>query len=227
MRKYELAGTKEKALSNLSALIDEVQDFLAKTDKEQNPLRAGLLTKSLSAIYRFTSPKDPYVKLTNRFTEDFHRSRHPIGKKNSLNEIFGVVIALYEEIEAGHMDSIVELSRAETFTNMSDIASELLENNYKDAAAVIIGSTLEIHLKNLCKKADISLSYDNGKPKGPSKLNDELKHENIINSINHKQITAWIAIRNAAAHGSYNAYNIEDIKSMNTDVLRFINEFSA
>ena len=94
------------------------------------------------------------------------------------------------------------------------MARYLVNEGFKDPAAVLIGSTLEAHLIELCKKLSIEVEKVNSKGetiiKSASVINSDLKNAEAYSSAIQKQIIAWQGIRNFAAHGDYNQYSIEE-----------------
>jgi len=71
---------------------------------------------------------------------------------------------------------------------------------------VMTGSVLEERLRQLCGKAGIETTYlKDGvqRPKKADLLNSELAKQSVYKAIDQKQVTAWLAIRNDAAHGHY------------------------
>ncbi|WBL23837.1 HEPN domain-containing protein [Zunongwangia sp. HRR-M8] len=109
------------------------------------------------------------------------------------------------------------------------MAEHLLEENYKDPAAVMIGSVLEEHLKQLCQKESIEtfiIKNDKKIPKKADRLNSELASNNCYNKLDQKSITSWLDLRNKAAHGHYSEYSIEQVNLMYQGVLNFISRNS-
>ena len=108
------------------------------------------------------------------------------------------------------------------------MASYLLSEGYKDAAAVIIGSTLESHLRQLCSCQKPPIAVENVDAKGkriPIKadtLNADLKKNNVYGLLDQKNITAWLEIRNNAAHGHYTSYTKEQVELILLGVRDFI-----
>jgi hypothetical protein len=106
------------------------------------------------------------------------------------------------------------------------MAEHLLQEGYKDPSAVLIGSTLEVHLRELCIANEISLEILNNKeklvPKKTDVMNADLAKSNVYTGSYQKQITAWLGIRNSAAHGKYDEYSTEEIKLMLQGVRQFI-----
>jgi hypothetical protein len=60
------------------------------------------------------------------------------------------------------------------FADFLDMAQHLLDNGYKDAAAVIAGSSLESHLRHLCSKHGVDADTPDGKHKKADRINAEL-----------------------------------------------------
>jgi hypothetical protein len=91
-----------------------------------------------------------------------------------VDNLLGIVVALRRDVEAGYTSSLVELVHADVFADFLDMASELQHAGYKDAAAVIAGSTLEEHLRKLAVKAPLPITGSNGEPLTASRLNADL-----------------------------------------------------
>ena len=56
---------------------------------------------------------------------------------------------LYKNLNADYLKFMAELIHGEIFSDYLDMAEYLLEEHYKDDAAVIAGSTLEEYLRKL------------------------------------------------------------------------------
>jgi len=188
-------------------------------------IESKLTTKSTALISRITGNRSEYYKdVQYAFSK---RSHHNAGK---LRYIIGILVALKEDLENNFLISHSELIRADVFSDYIDMAKHLLDEGYKDASAVIIGSTLENHIINLCIKNNIEITFENQgkiKPKNANRLNANLKKENAYNEARKKQIDAWQEIRNKSAHGEYDEYNKNEIKLMLQGVRDFIINFPA
>jgi hypothetical protein len=103
------------------------------------------------------------------------------------------------------------------------MADHLLEQGYKDPSAVIIGSVLEEHLRKLCEKVGIPVAQSNGTPKKADALNSELAGASVYSKLDLKNVTAWLDLRNKAAHGRYGEYTKEQVELM----LQSIRDFST
>ncbi len=68
-----------------------------------------------------------------------------------------------------------------------------------------------------------SIDYD-GKTK-TDQLNIQLRKAEVYNESMRKQVTAWIAKRNHAAHGEWDEYNHADVSDLINGIERFIGEY--
>jgi hypothetical protein len=125
----------------------------------------------------------------------------------------GALAASKSEYELGYLQSLEQLVHAETFAGFLEMADYLQQQGYKDAAAVIPGSVLEQHLRELCLQNGID-TYSNGKPKKSDLLNAELAAKMVFNKLEQKNVTSWLGLRNASAHGEYGNYSDQQVRFM-------------
>jgi hypothetical protein len=146
--------------------------------------------------------------------------------KDSLQCASAVLRALERDMREGKLIRFVELVHAEVFSDYLEMASYLLKEHYKDPAAVIAGSTLEAQLRNLCRKAGLPTEIQ-GSPKRASQLNSSLAAGKIYGSVEEANVTAWIRLRNKAAHGNYAEYTDQHVKGMIDGIRDFISRNPA
>jgi hypothetical protein len=96
------------------------------------------------------------------------------------------------------------------FSDFLEMAEYLLDQGYKGPSAVIGGSVLEEDLRKLCDRFGISI-LQNQKPKKADTLNGELANAGICSKLDQKSVTAWLDLRNKAAHGKYTEYTEEQV----------------
>ena len=147
-------------------------------------------------------------------------------KKGNLTTNVGIAKALLLDIENGYLETLEELAHGNIFSDFLEMADYLVGKEYKDAAAVMAGSTLEVHLKNLCTKHGIATT-SNGRPKKAGSMNEELKKAGVYTKLNQKQVTAWLDLRNHAAHGKYEEYTKEQVQLLVGGVRDFIIRYPA
>lgn len=137
----------------------------------------------------------------------------------------GILKAVKQEIEGGWLFTVKGLISAEIFSDFLEMAEYLLQEGYKDPSAVVTGSVLEEHIRQLCLKNSIPIEISkDGKlfPKKVDLMNSELASANIYNKLDQKSITSWLELRNKAAHGKYSEYTKEQVELMFQGVTNFI-----
>lgn len=137
----------------------------------------------------------------------------------------GMLKSIKSEIDGGYLVTLKGIVSAEIFADFLEMAEHLLEQGYKDAAAVMIGSVLEEHLRQLCTKNGIALeSFKSEKviPKKADLLNSELSKESVYGKLDQKNVTAWLDLRNNAAHGKYHEYEKAQVVLMLQSVTDFM-----
>lgn len=170
-------------------------------------------TRLLSAIERYAPPNSVYLReVKNIFT-------NPEGK---WWFIASILRAIRNDYEAGYIQSITELIHADVFSDFLEMADHLIEQAYKDPAAVIAGSVLEEHLRKLCDKNGIDVKKPDGTPKKADTLNSELAGVNVYSKLDQKNVTAWLDLRNKAAHGHYSEYTKDQVALLIQSVRDFI-----
>ncbi|MDX2261485.1 MAG: hypothetical protein SFU84_07275 [Gemmatimonadales bacterium] len=136
-----------------------------------------------------------------------------------------IVEAAVDELRGGWFVSTRGLLSAEIFGDFLEMADHLLTEGYKDPAAVLIGSVLEKHLRYLASKNGIPTEVAKGAGQIPKKadlINAELTKANVYNGLDQKNITAWLDLRNKAAHGHYNEYDAALVVLMHQGVSNFM-----
>jgi hypothetical protein len=58
-------------------------------------------------------------------------------------------------------------------------------------------------------------------------LNVDLTKANVYNKLDEKNVTAWLDLRNKAAHGSYTEYNLDQVKLLVSSIQDFISRIPA
>lgn len=113
----------------------------------------GVLARAESAIRKICDDNSPY---TQRMQRILSKASYDDPIKAGL--IVGIVRALKGDLEDGYLATFPELVRGEMFENLIEMAKHLLEGGYKDAAAVIAGTSLESHLRQLSIKRGLQLT---------------------------------------------------------------------
>jgi hypothetical protein len=215
----------QKYHDRVAALISLADRTLATTKHPQSigistvdrELFNELRTSSLSFIRSLYGENHIYYKDFDKYLLRWEPSETERAR--------GILKAIKSEIDNGWLTSVKGLVSAEIFSDFLDMAEHLLSENYKDPAAVMIGSVLEEHLRQLCDKNGIATTETkNGKqvPKKADLLNADLAGQSIYNKLDQKSVTAWLDLRNKAAHGKYSEYNQSQVELMLQGVTEFM-----
>lgn len=148
----------------------------------------------------------------------------------SAKKGYEILLAIQNEIDGGWIFSVKKLVSAEVFTDFLDMAEHLLKQDYKDPAAVMIGSVLEENLRQLCHSAGIETETEKEGvliPKKADRLNSDLAKAEVYTKLDQKSVTAWLDLRNKAAHGKYNEYGKEQVDLMMQGVTEFLARMNA
>ena len=182
----------------------------------------GFKAAALSFIERVYGKEHPYYEGFNTSVKVIN----PSGTKSGLE----ILSSIRQEIEGDWLFTVKGLIAAELFADFLEMADHLLEQGYKDPAAVIIGSVLEEHLRQLCSANSIPIEIENNKgvliPKKADRLNSDLAKEGVYSKLDQKAVTMWLDLRNKAAHGKYDEYTSEQVTNMYSGITEFMARLS-
>jgi hypothetical protein len=219
-----LSMMKEKLLQRVDELIEMGNAVLHTCYRRSIPgewVKGEEMKRFRAASLSFIGRA--YGEGHSHFTEFFENTR-----SCSLLEAkcgLGILKAIRDEIAGDWLFTVKGLVAAEVFSDYMEMAEYLLASNWKDPAAVIAGSTLEEHLRQLCRKNGIPVTQQkDGKdvPLKANQLNNDLAAKDVYSKLDHKNVTAWLDLRNKAAHGDYKEYNAEQVKGMIAGITEFM-----
>lgn len=180
-------------------------------------------TASLSCV------ENLYGKEHSYYTEFEYAVKGPI--PSCVQSGRGILKAIKTEIEGNWFFSVRRLVTAEIFSDFMEMAKYLIDEKYHIPSAVMLGSILEEHLKQLAVKNNIILDSINNKgdtiPKKADTINAELTAVGVYNKLDQKQVTAWLDLRNKAAHGKYGEFTAEQVSLFYNSLLDFLNRITV
>lgn len=173
----------------------------------------GWATSVLSLFQRvFGKDSVQYQLFSDRYAKFY-------GYSCQFEDCRGVFRAAKEDYEGGYLFNVRSLIKAELLSDdVLDQAKTLLASGYKDLACILAGVALEATLKEICGRSSIELGKSD-------KMNADLCKADVYNLAKQKQITAWIDLRNKAAHGDWGAYNLTDVNALVVGVEHFVADF--
>ncbi|GAA0473988.1 hypothetical protein [Streptomyces olivaceiscleroticus] len=212
----------DKMVEQLDVLIAEYQRLIGT--REEGVLasdRAKLLASRLeAAIDRLAVPGSSYVQQLAPY-------RNEKRVKYKIREIYSIALGLRDDLKAGWTESVVEMVHADTHSDYLEMAESLLTSGHKDAAAVIAGTALEVHVRALCAKNGVDTTLSSGGPMKADAMNTELKKKDVYTETQRKQVSAWMGLRNSAAHGDYGDYDKQQVQLLVDGTRYFMLKYPA
>ncbi|ATP58931.1 hypothetical protein CPT03_21900 [Pedobacter ginsengisoli] len=183
---------------------------------------AEFRTSSLSFLEKVFGKEHPFYRDFDQQVKDIDRYMTEQGR--------GILKGAKQEIDGGWLFTVKGLVSAEIFSDFLEMAEYLLQEGYKDPAAVMTGSVLEEYLRQLCRRDGIAVEVDKGGKLSPKKadlLNADLANAGVYNKLDQKTVTSWLDLRNKAAHGKYAEYTKEQVDFMYQGVTNFISRTTS
>lgn len=219
----------KKLIERIDYVIEQWNTALSKAyfndyntlSPESRSMFDAFRSSGLSLILNLYTKNHPYY-------EEFDKILNWCIYRNSIESSIAIITNIKSEIENGWILSTKSIISAEIFSDFLEMADHLLENNYKDASAVIIGGVLEEHLRQLCIVNEINIFIEkNGRVQyiAADTMNNDLSKKWVYDKLDQKNITAQLDLRNNAAHGHYESYDIDQVKIMYKVVLDFISKY--
>lgn len=192
------------------------------SDLQDDGEATSILTLMCDTVRRFAPPESQYYKSVSRLLQQY-------GPDNAcaVAHAVGILNALREAYHSGYMKRFAELVHAEMFSDFLEMSEYLLTEGFKDPAAVIIGSVLEEHLRQLCTKNGLDINASGGKPKKADQLNADLAGQGVYSKLDQKSVTGWLDLRNKAAHGKFDEYTKDQVTILLTSVQNFMTRVPA
>jgi hypothetical protein len=213
-----------------STALDQIDAVLAKVNglqpqqysdlSDQSDRVLEVQTLALALLERLVSRSSAYREQAEKVVSSYRN-------RDAIDQLSGILQALRFDVENGYVSSLAELVHASVFADFLEMAQHLLEARYKDAAAVIAGSTLEEHLRKLSDKSAVPVTDGSDKPRKADSLNADLYKAGAYNALMQKSVTAWLGLRNDAAHGHYDRYDARQVDALIRDVRDFMLRFPA
>ena len=202
---------REEIVKKFARLLERLQSA-PKPDQSAEGAMAyfEVKTSALNLIARTAGEGSVYYRELSEFGGD-----KSIVNPNIMRGILNAAMVDYRE---GFMADTKLLVSAEVFADFLVQAEVLLENDYKDAAAVLIRAVLEDGLRRVCLSRGIEVKDRDG----VHKLAEALAKQNVLTSVQFKEIEAKNEIGNKAAHAKFGEYTKADVLAFHEFVQRLL-----
>jgi len=220
---------KEAIINQIDYILDQSSEFIDAKSKIPKEFSDEDYIKEVEISTLLAATIDRLAPPGSRYRKNAHEAlkRYVNDSTLKIDNLIGILKALKVDYEANHLEVIHELIHADVFADFLEMADYLLKEGYKDPAAVLAGGTLEEHLRKLCQKNDINIKKDNSHYRTADSLNADLAGANVYSKLDQKSVTAWLDLRNKAAHSRYNEYTKDQVALMVQSILDFISRNSA
>lgn len=179
--------------------------------------------RCLGFVDRVTSRHDAYYVQVMRELE-----RHPMTSDELATTLYGIVQSLKHHIEASGLSTFREYEHAVLYELLLAEAEQLLDEGRKDAAAVLVGGVVVVHLWQLADKHDVvtpAAEVATG-PASPERLNDALA-QSVYGRVEHQRIASWLTIWQRATQLAYGAYDHGHVMLAVQAIRAFLSQFPA
>ena len=220
----------EDLIQRINQLIQRADELIQTERKIEGLIDTFVVDEEL--FHAFRSASLSFLAMTfgkdHTHYDEFNSQTKRSGDHSSHSTRVGrgILSAAREELAGGWLTTTKGLVSTEIFSDFLEMAQHLLDEEYKDPAAVMAGSVLEEHLRQLCHKHSIPTEITKQgrpQPKKADALNADLAKKEVYNRLDQKNVTAWLDLRNKAAHGKYQEYTKEQVALM----LQSLSDFMA
>lgn len=192
-------------------ILDQIDRVIADVERTENLYAAKA---RLSATIERLAPNSAYVA-------EAQALRMP-NMQWYVTAMIEMLRCIRADYEGGYMRRIEELVHANVFSDFLAMAEELLNKRYKDPAAVLAGTVLEGHLRSLAVRHDVPYEDAEGRRLRANRLNADLASAEVYNGLEQKNVTAWLDLRNKAAHGDFEQYESGHVAALIQSVREFM-----
>lgn len=203
------------------AIINKFGRLVAKAEELAHH-RQGFDTDQIATWFELRTSALNLLERTAGNTSIYYHALHDSHASDQLKFTPGIMLGILKaaltDFREGFMTDTKLLVSAEVLADFLVQAEILLENDYKDAAAVIIGAVLEDGLRRVCISKRIEV-----KPKwGMDDLVKELSKLNVLTAVQKNEIDGKRELRNSAAHGRFDAYTKAEVEAFHEFVQRLL-----
>lgn len=216
----------DEILKQLDAVIAASESFRNRSNYDDMSDLKGVSISEAIARMQATIDRLAPLGSSHRSSAEMLIKQYGIGNGYAVGLFLGILRAMRADYAAGYLASVAELIHADVFADFLEMADHLLSQGYKDPAAVMAGSVLEEHLRKLCDKSGVPTAVGST-PKKADLLNSELTGASVYSKLDQKSITAWLDLRNKAAHGKYSEYTKEQVQALQDGVRHFMVRYPA
>lgn len=205
--------------------VQQITDVFAELIADSQPvLESAVPVRNMSTSVDLELAQEWYTRASALIERVFGRNSvyfeqlppaKAVWEERSPKKTVAILRAAKRDWDSGYVFKIRRVVEADVFDDGLEQAEHLLTSGgYYQAAAVLAGAVLETHLRSMCEQQGIPTQKSNGNRLMIDVMNIELAKSGAFNKLKGKEITAWAAIRNSAAHGRPEEFTKDDVARM-------------
>ncbi|MFB0562273.1 MAG: hypothetical protein ACETWM_13800 [Candidatus Lokiarchaeia archaeon] len=213
----------EKIIGRLNQLIEMGKKVLLSR-QVMGGIKAPVILVNGELFYHWQASSLSFLKMVfgdekTHFQEFHERCTVNMHSKATIGQ--GILKAAKEDIEGGYLKRLETLVAADIFTDFLEMAEHLVEQGYKDPAAMLVGAVLEDGLRKIAKNNGIALKSR----EDIGSLNNKIVNAKIYGRIIQKKVYVWNEIRNNSDHAKFDKYTLDYVKEMLNGVRDFLKQY--
>lgn len=138
-----------------------------------------------------------------------------------VGSCISIITSSFRDFNKGYLIEIKTLIKSELGDDLIERSRELLNSGQKDLACLVGGIALELGLRDLASRQGL----DPDRKVKTESINRSLRKQDTYNESMRKQVSAWLALRNHAAHGEWSEYEPQHVAAMLEGVERFLGQY--
>jgi hypothetical protein len=199
-------------------LIKRIDELLATrpTNNFDGTAVSKVYLGTLSLATSLYGLNSPQVQSIEKRNADFSKAVPDRREQYLINELYGMLRNIREEIQSGLITSLQAEAKGEVLADFVVMAKRALENDSKDVAAVLACAALEDTLKRYAELEGLNV-YD----KEMSDVIGALKSKGLIKGPRGKILESFTTVRNKAFHAQWDRIDTAEVHS----IIAFVQEF--
>ncbi len=186
------------------------------------PLAEAFLTKDrILELYLNVIEWGPGIYGAEAASESYYRLPASSLSREQAARLAAVIPAPLKRMPEQMNQSSTEILYRMEQADFLEMADDLLERGYKEAAAMMVGFVLEAHLRKLALKSSPPMLQSGEALKKAGTINSELGAAAVYSKLDQETVTAGLDLSDKAAHGKDAEYNPEQVSA----ALRWLRDF--
>ncbi|MBL7884083.1 MAG: hypothetical protein JNL69_08435 [Bacteroidia bacterium] len=209
--------SKERVLNRISELLELNKEVL-KEEGSWNQINMEKVILGTLTIIKMTYGEgtNQEMFLTTLRDDFFANKPHSNNVWKITTYISGFLDTLKSDIEFDFIESIEKKAAGEVYGDLLTLSKKLIDENSKEAAAVLACGALEDSLKKYAQHHGLNV-FDSDL----SQVINSLKSKSLLKGPQAGVVQSYVALRNKAFHAQFDKIEIPEIKSL----IAFIESF--